>query len=83
MADAQDCVHVIASKCLLRSQLIDPEARIWQLAGRSYEERTSKMRSRRQVTDMMLQDKLYPDWGRAARKFWKKGNNRIVLFCVV
>uniref|UniRef100_A0A3P9MID6 Transmembrane protein 117 n=1 Tax=Oryzias latipes TaxID=8090 RepID=A0A3P9MID6_ORYLA len=32
------------------------------------------------VTDMMLQDQNYPDWGKAARKFWKRGNNRIVLF---
>ncbi|XP_060764766.1 transmembrane protein 117 [Neoarius graeffei] len=35
------------------------------------------------VTDMMLQDSLYPDWGRAARRFWKRGNNRIVLFWTV
>ncbi|XP_062858946.1 transmembrane protein 117 [Trichomycterus rosablanca] len=35
------------------------------------------------VTDMMLQDSLYPDWGRAARRFWKQGNNRIVLFWTV
>ncbi|KAI4905661.1 hypothetical protein NFI96_011348 [Prochilodus magdalenae] len=33
------------------------------------------------VTDMMLQDTLYPDWGQTARRFWKQGNNRIVLFC--
>ncbi|KAK1887814.1 Transmembrane protein 117 [Dissostichus eleginoides] len=33
------------------------------------------------VTDMMLQDQHYPDWGKAARRFWKQGNNRIVLFC--
>ncbi|KPP69844.1 transmembrane protein 117-like, partial [Scleropages formosus] len=33
-----------------------------------------------QVTDMMLQDQHYPDWGKAARSFWKQGNNRIVLF---
>ena len=33
-----------------------------------------------QVTDMMLQDQHYPDWGQTARRFWKKGNNRIVLF---
>lgn len=33
-----------------------------------------------QVTDMMLQDQHYPDWGKAARRFWKQGNNRIVLF---
>ncbi|XP_061106804.1 transmembrane protein 117 isoform X1 [Conger conger] len=35
------------------------------------------------VTDMMLQDKLYPCWGTAARRFWKQGNNRIVLFWTV
>ncbi|XP_047676136.1 transmembrane protein 117 isoform X2 [Tachysurus fulvidraco] len=35
------------------------------------------------VTDMMLQDSLYPDWGRAARRFWKQGSNRIVLFWTV
>lgn len=35
------------------------------------------------VTDMMLQDELYPDWGKAARRFWKQGNNRIVLFWTV
>lgn len=33
-----------------------------------------------QVTDMMLQDQNYPDWAGAARRFWKRGNNRIVLF---
>ncbi|NWR16392.1 TM117 protein, partial [Emberiza fucata] len=33
------------------------------------------------VTDMMLQDKPYPDWGKSARAFWKKGNIRIILFC--
>ncbi|KAM4572330.1 transmembrane protein 117 isoform 3-T3 [Odontesthes bonariensis] len=32
------------------------------------------------VTDMMLQDQHYPDWGKFARRFWKRGNNRIVLF---
>uniref|UniRef100_A0A4W3JXE2 Transmembrane protein 117 n=1 Tax=Callorhinchus milii TaxID=7868 RepID=A0A4W3JXE2_CALMI len=32
------------------------------------------------VTDMMLQDELYPDWGKTARAFWRKGYNRIVLF---
>ncbi|CAN0001830.1 unnamed protein product [Bubo scandiacus] len=32
------------------------------------------------VTDMMLQDKPYPDWGKSARAFWKKGNIRIILF---
>uniref|UniRef100_A0A4W4H055 Transmembrane protein 117 n=2 Tax=Electrophorus electricus TaxID=8005 RepID=A0A4W4H055_ELEEL len=35
------------------------------------------------VTDMMLQDSLYPDWGRAARHFWKQGTNRIMLFWTV
>ncbi|XP_056272964.1 transmembrane protein 117 isoform X2 [Pseudoliparis swirei] len=35
------------------------------------------------VTDMMLQDQHYPDWGKAARRFWKQGNNRIVLFWTV
>ena len=32
---------------------------------------------------MMLQDQHYPDWGQTARRFWKKGNNRIVLFWYV
>ncbi|XP_038636374.1 transmembrane protein 117 isoform X2 [Scyliorhinus canicula] len=32
------------------------------------------------VTDMMLQDNLYPAWGRTARAFWRKGYNRVVLF---
>ncbi|XP_072408068.1 transmembrane protein 117 isoform X2 [Chiloscyllium punctatum] len=32
------------------------------------------------VTDMMLQDDLYPGWGKTARAFWKKGYNRVVLF---
>ncbi|XP_039361096.1 transmembrane protein 117 isoform X1 [Mauremys reevesii] len=35
------------------------------------------------VTDMMLQDKTYPDWGKSARAFWKKGNVRIILFWTV
>ncbi|KAM8912948.1 transmembrane protein 117 isoform 1-T1 [Lycaon pictus] len=35
------------------------------------------------VTDMMLQDKPYPDWGKSARAFWKKGNVRIILFWTV
>ncbi|XP_034031973.1 transmembrane protein 117 [Thalassophryne amazonica] len=35
------------------------------------------------VTDMMLQDQNYPDWGKGARQFWKQGNNRIVLFWTV
>lgn len=40
----------------------------------------SKFLSLLQVTDMMLQDKPYPDWGKSARAFWKKGNVRIILF---
>lgn len=32
---------------------------------------------------MMLQDQNYPDWGVAARRFWKRGSNRIVLFWYV
>ncbi|XP_062838574.1 transmembrane protein 117 isoform X3 [Anolis carolinensis] len=35
------------------------------------------------VTDMMLQDKPYPDWGKSARAFWKRGNTRIILFWTV
>ncbi|XP_055796453.1 transmembrane protein 117-like isoform X2 [Salvelinus fontinalis] len=35
------------------------------------------------VTDMMLQDQHYPDWGKAARRFWKQGNHRIILFWTV
>ncbi|XP_077373471.1 transmembrane protein 117 isoform X2 [Festucalex cinctus] len=35
------------------------------------------------VTDMMLQDDNYPHWGKSARRFWKQGNNRIVLFWTV
>ncbi|XP_053575178.1 transmembrane protein 117 [Bombina bombina] len=35
------------------------------------------------VTDMMLQDKKYPDWGKSARAFWRRGNTRIVLFWTV
>ncbi|XP_012662939.1 transmembrane protein 117 isoform X4 [Otolemur garnettii] len=35
------------------------------------------------VTDMMLQDKPYPDWGKSARAFWKKGKVRIILFWTV
>lgn len=37
----------------------------------------NKFLSLLQVTDMMLQDKPYPDWGKSARAFWKKGNVRI------
>ncbi|XP_075065176.1 transmembrane protein 117 [Mixophyes fleayi] len=35
------------------------------------------------VTDMMLQDKQYPDWGKSARAFWRRGNIRIILFWTV
>ncbi|KAM8973028.1 transmembrane protein 117 [Pelodytes ibericus] len=35
------------------------------------------------VTDMMLQDKKYPDWGKSARAFWRRGNTRIILFWTV
>ncbi|XP_056595337.1 transmembrane protein 117 isoform X2 [Triplophysa dalaica] len=35
------------------------------------------------VTDMMLQDTHYPDWGKTVRHLWRKGNNRIVLFWTV
>lgn len=35
------------------------------------------------VTDMMLQDKLYPNWNKRLRKIWKTGWTRIYLFWVV
>ncbi|KAM9312844.1 transmembrane protein 117 [Gastrophryne carolinensis] len=35
------------------------------------------------VTDMMLQDKQYPEWGKSARTFWRRGNIRIILFWTV
>ncbi|XP_070567422.1 transmembrane protein 117-like [Ptychodera flava] len=35
------------------------------------------------VTDMMLQDKLYPGWAVRLRAFWKRGYTRIILFWVV
>ncbi|XP_073476052.1 transmembrane protein 117 isoform X4 [Aquarana catesbeiana] len=35
------------------------------------------------VTDMMLQDSQYPDWGKSARAFWRRGNIRIILFWTV
>lgn len=35
------------------------------------------------VTDIMLQEKLYPNWAVAPRRFWKKGYNRIILFWIV
>ena len=35
------------------------------------------------VVDIMLQDATqYPSWARAARRFWTKGSNRIVIFWV-
>ena len=38
-----------------------------------------------QVTDVMLQEKLYPHWAKLPRKWWNgnKGWNRIVLFWVM
>ncbi|XP_052067421.1 transmembrane protein 117-like [Mytilus californianus] len=35
------------------------------------------------VTDMMLQEKLYPYWGRPIRKWWNRKYNRIILFWIV
>merc|ERR1712142_140581 len=35
------------------------------------------------VTDIMLQEKLYPDWAKPLRKWWNKGYNRIILFWVI
>ncbi|EDO34251.1 predicted protein, partial [Nematostella vectensis] len=35
------------------------------------------------VTDMMLQDKLYPHWNKRLRKWWQAGWNRIVMFWIV
>ncbi|GFO26996.1 transmembrane protein 117 [Plakobranchus ocellatus] len=35
------------------------------------------------VTDMMLQERLYPDWARPLRKWWNTGIRRILLFWVV
>lgn len=32
------------------------------------------------VTDIMLQEKLYPHWAHNIRKWWKEGYHRIVLF---
>ncbi|XP_064635440.1 transmembrane protein 117-like isoform X2 [Lineus longissimus] len=32
------------------------------------------------ITDIMLQEKLYPNWAVPVRKWWKKGWNRIILF---
>ncbi|XP_032815930.2 transmembrane protein 117 isoform X1 [Petromyzon marinus] len=35
------------------------------------------------VTDMMLQDTKYPAWAKSLRCFWRRGNNRIIVFWVV
>ncbi|KAK3699158.1 hypothetical protein QZH41_011879 [Actinostola sp. cb2023] len=35
------------------------------------------------VTDMILQDKLYPYWNKKLRKWWQTGWNRIVMFWTV
>ncbi|XP_069132726.1 transmembrane protein 117-like isoform X2 [Argopecten irradians] len=35
------------------------------------------------VTDMMLQEKLYPGWAKPVRKWWNNRYNRIILFWVV
>ncbi|KAL9955543.1 hypothetical protein ACROYT_G036881 [Oculina patagonica] len=35
------------------------------------------------VTDMMLQDKLYPDWNKRLRKIWRTGWTRIYMFWIV
>ncbi|GFR90789.1 transmembrane protein 117 [Elysia marginata] len=35
------------------------------------------------VTDMMLQERLYPDWARPIRKWWNTGIRRILLFWIV
>ena len=31
----------------------------------------------------MLQDKLYPNWAKGARKWWNRGYNRIILFWII
>lgn len=35
------------------------------------------------VTDMMLQEKLYPYWARPVRRWWNRKFNRIILFWIV
>ncbi|XP_059178356.1 transmembrane protein 117-like [Physella acuta] len=35
------------------------------------------------VTDIMLQEKLYPHWGICLRRWWNKGYNRIIVFWIV
>lgn len=36
-----------------------------------------------QVTDMMLQEKLYPNWAVGARRWWTTGYRRIILFWTI
>lgn len=33
-----------------------------------------------QVTDVMLQERFYPEWARGARAWWNRGKHRIILF---
>ncbi len=35
------------------------------------------------MTDVMLQERLYPKWARWARAWWRVGVRRIVVFWVV
>ncbi|XP_035825513.1 transmembrane protein 117 [Aplysia californica] len=35
------------------------------------------------VTDMMLQEKLYPSWAKPVRKWWNTSYNRIILFWII
>ncbi|KAK3103381.1 hypothetical protein FSP39_018842 [Pinctada imbricata] len=35
------------------------------------------------VTDMMLQERLYPHWAMPVRRWWNRGYNRIILFWLV
>ncbi|ELU08141.1 hypothetical protein CAPTEDRAFT_130530 [Capitella teleta] len=35
------------------------------------------------VTDIMLQEKLYPHWGHAVRKWWVRNYHRIFLFWII
>jgi len=35
-----------------------------------------------QVTDIMLQDKLYPHWAKRVRKWWNAKYHRIILFWI-
>ena len=36
-----------------------------------------------QVTDIMLQEKLYPGFARPFRRWWNRGWNRIILFWTI